>query len=376
MANLALYFHIPFCRRRCGYCSFVSTAGREGDMAEYVAALMGEIKMTRLPDMEIRTVYFGGGTPSLLKPSQIGEILAAVRDEYDILDEAEITLEANPGTIDRDYLLDARLAGVNRLSLGVQSLDDGELAALDRLHNAAEARNAVRLARAAGFDNLSLDFIYGLPGRDIEKWRAMLGQVVALGVEHLSLYALTLEEDTAMGRAVARGEMPAPDPDAAAQEYEAACRALDGAGYRQYEISNWARPGFESRHNLAYWTGEPYLGLGCGAHSFIDGERRANTPDLDEYLKALGEGRLPEQTAERLDKRAALGEAVMLGLRLNAGVAADDIRARFGVDLMGYFKAEIAELVEVGLLEASDGRIRLTARGRLLGNEVFLRFLP
>ncbi len=376
MPDLSIYIHIPFCRRRCGYCSFVSSAGREKDIPAYVGALVAEIGLRRRLDMVVRTIYLGGGTPSLLEPSQIEDILEAIRDNYAVRYDAEITLEANPGTVDGDYLRDVRLAGVNRLSLGVQSLDDDELAMLGRLHNASEARQAVSWARAAGFDNLSLDFIYGVPGRSVEKWREMLGEITGMGAEHLSLYALTLEEGTAMAEAVARGEIAAPDPDAAAQEYEMAGEALEGAGYRQYEISNWARPGFESRHNMAYWTGEPYLGLGCGAHSFIDGERRANTGDLDGYMRALGEGHLPEQTAEKLDERTALGEAMMLGLRLNRGVLASDIGARFDIDLREYFKAEIEELTALGLLEAWERGIRLTARGRLLGNEVFLRFMP
>ena len=312
----------------------------------------------------------------MLEHLQVADILAAIRTNFTVAKGAEITLEANPGTVNREYLRLLRLQGINRLSLGVQSLDEDELKLLGRAHSAEEGTNAVRQARAEGFTNLSLDFIYGVPGRSIKAWREMLGGIVNLGAEHLSLYALSIEEGTALAEAVESGLITPPDQDAVAGEYDLACEVLARAGYVQYEISNWARPGYESRHNMTYWTGGEYLGLGYGAHSYLNGVRSTGEGGLDEYLAALGAGRLTELTAEKLSPRAALGEALMLGLRLNAGVGADDIRARFGIDLQGYFQGEIAELTALGLLEAAEGRLRLTPRGRLLGNEVFLRFLP
>ena len=346
------------------------------EMPAYVCALIGEINLRRRTGALVKTIYFGGGTPSLLSASQVGEILAAVRANYAVAEGAEITLEANPGTIDKEYLQNLRQGGINRLSLGVQSLDGGELEFLGRQHGTAEALAAVCQARAAGFDNLSLDFIYGLPGRSIRKWRVMLREIIALGAEHLSLYALTVEEGTMLAELARCGAMALPDPDATAREYEVACRVLAQAGYQQYEISNWARQGYSSRHNMTYWTGGEYLGLGCGAHSFGGGVRYAATENLDAYLVALGAGCLSELTEEVLTPRLALSEAMMLGLRLNSGVAVDDIRTRFGIDLHECFKTEIKELVALGLLESDNRHLKLTLQGRLLGNEVFLRFMP
>jgi len=324
----------------------------------------------------VSTIYFGGGTPSLLEYSQLADILAAIRTNYTVANDAEITLEANPGTVDREYLRLLHMQGVNRLSLGIQSLDEGELTLLGRGHSVAEAIEIVHIARDEGFTNISLDFIYGIPDRSIKAWQEMLEGMVGLGAEHLSLYALSFEEGTVLADAVESGLITPPDQDAVAGEYELACEVLARAGYTQYEISNWARPGYESRHNMTYWTGGEYLGLGYGAHSYLDGARITGEGSLDDYLAALGEGMLTKLAAERLSLRTALGEALMLGLRLNVGVGADDIRARFGIDLQGYFQDEIAELTSLGLLVVDKGRLRLTPRGRLLGNEVFIRFFP
>ena len=376
MTDLALYFHIPFCRRRCCYCSFASTAGREADIPNYIQAIINEIGLRRRRQTQVKTIYFGGGTPSLLTIPQVKKILAAVRENYAVAKNAEITLEANPGTIDDNYLHLLREGGVNRLSIGMQSLDDAELKFLERVHTVAEAIESIGGARRAGFTNLSLDFIYGVPGRKNGQWSAMLKNIIDLKAEHLSLYALSLEEGTALAGAAERGEVAIPDPDTTAQEYELACILLEQAGYRQYEISNWARPGYKSRHNLTYWTGGDYIGLGWGAHSFLGGARYTGTDDLDGYLETLGARRLNEQRAEKLEPAVALGEAMMLGLRLNVGVGMDDIKARFKIDLQEHFRAEIAELAALGLVEWQEGRLKLTLRGRLLGNEVFIRFLP
>jgi len=375
MNKLSIYIHVPFCRRRCAYCSFISYAGREADIPAYARALIEETKLRRIEGAEVKTVYFGGGTPSLLPVEILSLILLTIDEYYKLDDRAEITLEANPGTVLLEYLKAIRSMGINRLSLGVQSLDDAELQLLGRIHMATEARRSIRQAKEAGFTNLSLDFIYGIPERSLETWRSMLGEIVTLGAQHISLYSLTLEEDTPMHSRVKLGEIPAPDPDSAASEYELAEDTLKSAGYNQYEISNWAKPSFESRHNLAYWRQTAYLGLGVAAHSFLDGKRIANTSDLDEYLSALSEGKLAPQTVEVIGKATALSEAIILGLRLNEGVSADDIEAHFGIDLHERFANEIAELVSLGLLECLEDRIRLTPRGRLLGNEVFMRFL-
>jgi oxygen-independent coproporphyrinogen-3 oxidase len=372
---LSIYVHIPFCRRRCGYCSFTSYSGREKDIPAYVSALLQEVRLRAQSGATVQTIYFGGGTPSLLPSESVGGLLKTIDEYYTLDDHVEITLEANPGTVDLKYLKSIRSLGMNRLSLGVQSLDDRELKLLGRIHTSNQAREAMQQAKEAGFNNISLDFIYGIPGRTPKRWRDMLGEMVSLGAQHLSLYALTLEEGTPMHDLVGLGEMPAPDPDASASEYELAEEVLASAGYLQYEISNWALLGYESRHNLAYWLRTPYLGLGVAAHSFLGGRRIANTSSLDEYLAYLGKGELPPQNVEAIGSDTALSEAIILGLRLNRGVGAGDIRRQFGIDLYGRFAGEIDECVSLGLLERDGDVMRLTPRGRLLGNEVFMRFL-
>ena len=369
--NLAIYLHIPFCRRRCNYCSFVSSAGREYEIPSYVDALIREIQLTRREDTLITSIYMGGGTPSLLEPSMIDRILSAIRENYSIFSSVEVTIEANPGTIDGKYLAALSLAGINRLSLGFQSLDDDELCFLGRLHSSADALDSIKFAKQAGFDNISLDFIYGIPRRALADWKDMLKNVVTFAMPHLSLYPLTVEEGTPLWEVREQ-----PDEDQTAVEYELACDVLERAGYRHYEISNWAFHGFESRHNLGYWTGGTYLGLGPGAHSYLNGTRWANTSDLDEYLKSLSRGELPKLTLDPIDGRAQLTEAIMLGLRLDCGISIDETSSHFGIDFLEEFGTEISELKRLVLVEVSDGRLKLTPKGRLLGNEVFLRFCP
>jgi oxygen-independent coproporphyrinogen-3 oxidase len=377
MSDLSLYFHLPFCRRRCRYCSFVTQAGREALIPEYVAALEAELRLRRRSGAVVRTIYFGGGTPSLAGAELIGRLVRAVADEYEIGPGAEITLETNPGTVEMAGFRGFRAAGINRLSLGAQSLADRELEYLGRTHSADRVGEAVEEARRAGFDNISLDFIYGLPGRSPVDWRRMLADITALGAEHLSFYGLSIDAGTPLAEAVAAGRDEPVDPDAAADEYESASDCLERAGYLQYEISNWAAPGRESRHNLVYWQGGEYLGLGAGAHSYADGRRTANSPDPDEYLECLVERRSAGVFEETITPEMGLSETVILGLRLNRGVSAGDIRRRFGIDLFSAYATEIEELRSFGLLEPSGREnLRLTRRGRLLGNEVFLRFLP
>lgn len=376
MTDISLYIHIPFCHRRCSYCSFTSFAGRTAQIPEYFDAVAKEIRLASLPERRVNTLYFGGGTPSLASSDNIRGLIEEIGQHFQFSEGAEITLEANPGSVPPAYLKSLRAAGVNRLSLGAQSLDDGELRFLGRTHSNADTIQAIGSARAAGFDNISLDFIYGIPERRPDTWELMLDGIAKLSVEHLSLYGLTLEDGTPLAAAVNRGEVAAPDPDASAVEYEEAVSILDRAGYRQYEISNWSLPGLASRHNLVYWQRGEYLGLGAAAHSYIENRRFSNTADLDDYLGALVCGRIPRLAEEIIDPETALAEAVILGLRLNRGVSADDISQWFSIDLFSRFASEIKELADLGLLDPGDGIIRLTNRGRLLGNEVFLRFLP
>ncbi len=374
--DIALYIHVPFCRHKCPYCSFVSYDHRKADIPLYLSALKKEL--TRRASGEcIRSVYFGGGTPSLLSVKYLGEIISAISKLFAVDQAAEITLEANPGTVNRENLNAIGELGINRLSLGVQSLHDRELAVLGRIHTTSEAREAVRQARDAGFDNLSIDLIYGLPGQTVADWQQTLDEAMTMRPEHLSLYALTLEEDTPMWAAIKEGFLAGLDPDVSADQYEVAEDLLAAYGYGHYEISNWAMAGRECRHNLTYWRNLPYLGVGVAAHSYLDGHRLANTTSLDKYLAYFSE----ETTAkpgmdEEINPELELAETAILGLRLCEGIDPADFRRRFDINIQAHYQPQIEEMVEAGLLERDGGRIRLTRRGRLLSNEVFWRFLP
>ncbi len=374
--DIALYIHIPFCLRKCNYCSFVSYPQREADIPAYVNALKKELDLLA-GGKHLHSIYFGGGTPSLLSASQLGDILSSVSCLCKVDKTAEITIEANPGTVSEPYFRTARTLGINRLSLGVQSLNDAELAVMGRIHTAAEAREAVFFARNAGFINLNLDLIYGLPGQTLADWRRALSEALAIQAEHLSLYCLTLEAGVPMWEAIQRGELPDADPDLSADQYEMAEDLLAEHGYSHYEISNWAKPGYECRHNLTYWHNSPYLGIGAAAHSCLDGQRRANTADINKYLAAFSGKAAPVlDLNEDISLELQLAETAILGLRLCQGIDAGDIRGRFGVDLLQRYRHEVTEMVSAGLLECEDRCLRLTRRGRLLSNEVFWRFLP
>ena len=372
----ALYVHTPFCHRKCGYCSFVSYTYREGDVQPYLRALKAEIAQ-RAGNERLSSIYFGGGTPSLLTVDQISDILATIRYSFTVVETAEITMEANPGTVSEAYLAAIRELGVNRLSLGVQSLNERDLRLLGRGHTAAEAREAVGFAGSSGFDNVSIDLVYGLPGQSLPRWRNTLDEALALTTPHVSLYPLTLEQGTPMWQAMQDGSLPYVEPDLTAEQYELAENLLAACGYRHYEISNWAKAGSECRHNTTYWLNKPYIGIGVSAHSWIDNHRLGNTCNLNEYL-ASAAGNLPLLPAmsEYISPELELAETVILGLRLDTGIGIDDINNRLGVDLMAHHGQTIEELRETGLLRSAGGRLILTARGRLLGNEVFWRFLP
>jgi len=325
----------------------------------------------------IRSIYFGGGTPSLLTAEDIGDLLSAISSLFTVDEAAEITIEANPGTVNGAYLTAIRELGVNRLSLGVQSLNNRELALLGRIHTADEAREAVKHARDAGFDNLSIDLIYGLPGQTLSDWQHTLDEAIMMRPDHLSLYSLTLEAETPMWMAIKGGSLPELDPDVSADHYELAEDLLPAQGYSHYEISNWAIAGRECRHNLTYWRNLPYLGAGVGAHSCLDEHRLANTKSLDKYLADFsGESSPVPEIDDEIGPEMELAETAILGLRLCEGIDLDDIHRRFGIDILVYYRQQVEEMVDAGLLEQAGRRLILTCRGRLLSNEVFWRFLP
>ena len=349
---------------------------READIPAYLRALDAELRLHANGE-QLQSIYFGGGTPSLLSPVQIGDILINIQRLYSVMEMAEITIEANPGTVSMEYLSAIRGVGISRLSLGIQSFSDTELVLMGRIHTGGEAWDAVRLARQAGFDNLNLDLIYGLPGQSLPDWQHTLDAAAAVGAEHLSIYGLSLEPETPLWRAIQEKQLPDINPDLSADQYELAEEVLAMHGYGHYEISNWARPGYECRHNLTYWRNQPYLGIGVAAHSFIKGHRLANSDNLDEYIAAFPNNQAAARAMdEEISPQMQLAETAILGLRLCDGLSLDGIHVRFGVDLLEYYQQPVAEMVKAGLLERIGRRLRLTQRGRLLSNEVFWRLLP
>jgi oxygen-independent coproporphyrinogen-3 oxidase len=394
--NYSLYFHIPFCTHRCAYCDFNTYARQERLIPAYVEAICNEVRRVaasapeRLP---IHTIFFGGGTPSLLTPNQFEQILQTVHDRFDLPDQPDLEtcLEANPGTVTLDALHGLRRAGFNRISFGVQSFQPGELRQLERIHDPYDVLNALRWARQAGFANLNLDLIYGLPEQPLASWQANVKQAVELDPQHLSLYALTIEQGTPYGRWAEHGLLPLPDPDLAADMYEWASEYLEGQGYEQYEISNWSKPGYQCRHNLQYWRNLPYLGFGAGAHGCANSTRVSDVLRIKTYIERLDQDPMrppalsfplsPATVSQtRLNPFVEMQETMMLGLRLTReGVSERVFRQRFGQDPMAVFGKEINELIGLGLLERvrfqTSEVVRLTRGGRLLGNQVFIRFV-
>ncbi len=387
-----IYLHIPFCRAKCLYCDFCSYAGYEALHAPYADALIQQIEahaafwrrgMDGAPPYD--TLYVGGGTPTVLPSERLAALREACGRALALPPGVEATVEANPGTVTRASLEELARGGYNRLSLGVQSLDNDELALLGRIHDRQAALDAMADARAAGLRNISLDLMFGLPHQTLARWRANLEQALELAPEHLSLYALTLEEHTPLAAQVARGALPTPDDDLAADMYELAQELLAAAGYEQYEISNWARrspddlpgaiPLLACRHNLHYWRNEHYLGLGAGAHGYDDTGRYAHTADPAEYVRRIAADESTLVSSEPITREQAMDETMMLGLRLNQGVSRQVFQRRFGVALEDVYAEALAELAGTGLLESDAEGIRLTSRGRLLGNRVFGAFL-
>ena len=386
---LALYLHIPFCTAKCGYCDFNSYEGLDHLVPDYTPALVRELALwaPAARGYEVRSVFFGGGTPSLTSLADLRALTSAIREGYEVAPGAEWTLEANPTELAREHLEGLRGLGFDRLSIGVQSLHDDELALLDRQHSGARALEALRDARAAGFGNLNADLIFGLVGQTAARWRETLEGVLDVQPEHLSCYALTVEPGTHLYYRVRKGELPEPDPDTAADQYEWTRRRLAAAGYGQYEISNWAKPGRACRHNLVYWRAEPYLGMGAGAHSFFAGRRLANVDSPARYVDLVNASHVEREREGRGELRQIAGgetpdeatlraDALILGLRLLEGVDEAAFEARFGVAPREAFGPAIERHEGLGLLEREGGRLRLSDRGLLLANEVFADLLP
>jgi oxygen-independent coproporphyrinogen-3 oxidase len=378
-----LYLHIPFCRRKCPYCAFVSQESSGSDLELYVDLLLTEMRLAAkecIPNGELDSIYFGGGTPSLLAPGQVARLLEQAGKIFGLGPQAEITLEANPGTIDTDRLSGFRAAGVNRLSIGVQSFDDNMLAIMGRIHTSTEAKEAFAAARAAAFDNIGIDLIHALPGQTTEMWQSDLEQALQLAPEHISIYGLTVEEGTPFAVRYDDDSPLLPDDDLSATMFEVADDLLTAHGYEHYEIANYALPGRRARHNSGYWQRDGYLGLGAGAHSFLrdkgHGTRFGNVADLDEYTAAIGQGILPRRDVTALSREDAMAEFMFLGLRLADGVVFDEFEREFGVSPEEFYGRVFKELSSQGLLEVDGRSVHLTRRGWLLSNRVFSHFLP
>ncbi|MCK4846927.1 MAG: radical SAM family heme chaperone HemW [Deltaproteobacteria bacterium] len=384
----SIYCHLPFCKSKCPYCDFNSIAiddprQLEEIEATYLDAVLRELKDISTDEsiLAVRqppsSVYFGGGTPSLMSPRFFETLLSAIEDQVGRSDNTEITIEANPDSIDLNKLREYRKLGINRLSIGIQSLNDRDLKVLGRPHTAKEAIDAFKAARKAGFENISIDLIFALPDQSLGEWEAVLKEAASLEAEHISIYGLTIEEGTPFMASKERGEIK-PSPEALEIEmYERAVEQLTKHGYTRYEISNFAMPSRESRHNSGYWTGRDYIGLGAGAHSYVSspdfGKRYWNTSDVAEYITATA--RLERVAGqELLTKEEAMTEALMVGLRLTKGISIDDFKARFGVtpmELLDYKK-----LLSLNTLEVPEGQLRLTDKGILLSNEIFKTISP
>jgi oxygen-independent coproporphyrinogen III oxidase len=398
MNGTSIYIHIPFCIHRCGYCDFNTYAGLQGLIPAYAETVRRELDYlsnTAPGRLTVHTLFFGGGTPSLLPEEEFERIIGAIRKNFNLAEDAEITIEANPGTVKLEHLRSIRGCGVNRISFGMQSVNTEELIMLERQHTFTDVIQAVEWARTGGIDNLNLDLIYGLPRQTLKMWLNSLKAVLSLMPEHLSLYALTIEKGTPMHGLVERGILPQPDDDLAADMYDAAREILAAEGYIQYEISNWARRDHSGellacKHNLQYWRNLPYLGVGAGAHGFIEHHRTVDILQPNAYINRMKDKGIATENltfpstpatihSTFIDQDTEIGETMMTGLRLvDEGVSSLDFQNRFGMELQDRFGQQIDHFLSLGLLEwaGEQGNIlRLTPKAYLIGNQVFMEFI-
>jgi len=374
----ALYLHIPFCRSKCGYCSF-SSFPCETPPAAYLEALKEQALFFAGQDWcrerVFATVFIGGGTPTIYGGAELAELLGFMRQHFRLSDTAEISVEGNPNSISHESLVQLRRAGVNRLSIGVQAFSDRLLKGIGRAHNVAQAREAITLARQAGFDNINLDLIYGLPGQSLEDWRRSLEIALSFAPEHLALYELSVEEGTPFAALEQAGRLPLPDDDELAAMEEAAQGLLAGSDLIRYEISNYARPGRQCRHNINYWQNGSYLGLGAGAVSCFSGLRVKNVADPGQYVNLIAAGKAPYHDSECLPLTARFRESVIMGLRLLAGVSLPLLREQYGLTPQDYYGKILDDLLARKLIEFGGDHLRLTALGLPVANQVLARLV-
>ncbi len=375
--NFGIYLHVPFCLQKCFYCDFFSIPGRP-DTSGYVEAVRQQIRQTaeleEIKAQQPATIFFGGGTPTMLSPEILADLLQDCLHHFDCPDDLEISIEVNPATVDGHGLQVLRRAGFNRLSIGVQSFNDQELARIGRAHSADDAAQTAQMARQAGFDNINLDLMYGLPDQELNIWQETLQQALELAPEHLSIYELTIEGDTPFSRQHSQGKLILPDEDTVLLMLEQTAWMVIAAGLTRYEISNYSLPGFECRHNINYWQNGSYLGLGPGAVSCIEGTRRAAIANVKRFCDLMETGG-GWQEEEQLDNEAAFRETVIMGLRMTAGVSLDDLNNRYKIQATTYYGDILPRLTEQGLLEISHGRLRLTDHGLLLANTVMAQLV-
>lgn len=367
-----LYIHIPFCRSKCGYCAFVSFPIKDCEPAAYLAALAKEIDFwgKRAEASTFDSIFIGGGTPTILAPEALTGLFGHLRQRFSISRDAEITIETNPNTVDLAKMTTLRSHGVNRLSIGIQSFNDQTLGRIDRSHSAAEGVKAVHLAREAGFTNVNLDLIYGLPGQTVTEWQDTLGAALALAPEHLSAYQLSIDPGSGFAEQVAQGNLKLPDDEQVALMAESTLEIMAASGLARYEISNYAKPGYQCRHNLIYWHNGTYLGLGCGAVANWAGLRIRNVPEPELYRKRALNGEPPWLEGEALPREASFRETVIMGLRLPAGLDLNSLRARFNLDPEEYYGAILQKLVHNKMIEIVAGRMRLSATALPFANQV------
>lgn len=377
--GIGLYLHIPFCERRCRFCAFFTRDYREDRGAEFVADLVREITQAGVAGLargrRVETVYFGGGTPTTLSAEQLLAVLKAGRANFDLASAAEISIEANPAGVDVPALRALRTGGVGRVSFGAQSFAEAELEAAGTPHRAEDIATAVRSARAAGMASVNLDLIYGFPGQSPARWLANLEAAIALDPDHLSFYGLTIEEGTSFHRDIARGRLTVPDEDAMADLYEMGRARLEAAGYHRYEVSNFARPGHECRHNLGYWTDREWLGLGPSAHSYLDGDRFSNVESLREYHRLVEDGRAPIAERETGTPELRVREAVAFGLRTVEGVRLGALRRRYHLDPVARLKEPIERLIRDGWLVLEGDVLRPGRSSLAMADELALALL-
>jgi len=377
MSPRAVYIHIPFCTNKCHYCDFNSVVLQGQPVMDYLQALEREMAYTveRLPPQTIDTIYVGGGTPTVLTPEQMAHFLRSVRAWFpDQAVNLEFSMEANPGTVDEEKLAAMKEGGVNRISFGVQSFDNRLLHDIGRIHDTSDVYRSLEAARKAGFTNLSIDLMFGLPNQTLEQLDHTLSAALALDLPHYSIYSLKVEENTLFYKLYQRDELPLPDEDTELEMYRLIMDRLQAAGYEQYEISNFARPGFESRHNMTYWRNEPYYGIGAGAHGYAARLRHMNIRGVQPYIRACQTG-LPRAEEHPVSEQEAMEDFMMVGLRMLRGVSNEDFRRQFAVSMEEAFGQTLSRLLTQGLLERTEDGYRLSRQGLIYGNEVFGAFL-